>query len=61
MFTTFSCVHEIFGCFKQLPVNFTLTCSQYSYFFNSGVRLLPDVVAGLILSADNPLDFHDEI
>ena len=61
MFTTFSYVHEIFGCFKQLPVNFTLTCSQYSYFFNSGVRLIPDVVGDIILSADNPLDFHDEI
>ena len=33
------------------------------YYFSkkSGVRLLSDVVGGLILSADDPLDLHDEI
>ena len=27
---------------------------------NVGVRLLSDVVGGLILSEDNPLDLHDK-
>ena len=48
------------GCFKQLPVNFTLW-NYRNNLINSGVRLSSDVVGGLILSADNPLDFYDEI
>ena len=32
------------SCFKQFPVNFTLT-----------------LFGGLIISSDNPLDFHYEI
>ena len=58
MFTTFSWVYETLGYFKKLPVNFTLVLVPWQ--LNAGVRLLSDVVGGLILSADNPLDFHDE-
>ena len=29
--------------------------------FDDGARLLSDVAGGLILSSDNPLDFHAEI
>ena len=50
---------SLFDCFKQLLLLF------YSYLvtklFIAGARLLSDVVGGLMLSSDNPLDFHDEI
>ena len=48
----------MFDCFKQLPVNFALGLVPQQ--LNIGVRLLSDVVGGLIVSADNPLDSHDE-
>ena len=59
MFTTFPWVHDSLGYCKQLPLNFTLALGPY-WNSNTGVRLLSDVVDGLIVSADNFLDFHDE-
>ena len=50
---------SLFVCFKQLPVNFTLILLPTQLI--DGVRLLSDVVGGLILLVDNPLDFHYEI
>ena len=49
----------ILSCFKQLPPNFTLILVPIK--FNEGARILSDVVGGLILSSDDPLDFHNEI
>ena len=49
----------IFSCIKQPPSNFTRTLSLIKC--NEGVGLLLGVVGGLILSSDNPLDFHAEI
>ena len=43
----------------QLPLNFSLILLPTQSI--SGVRLLSDVTGGLIVSADNLLDFHDEI
>ena len=40
-------MYETFGCFKQPPVNVTLI-------------LVSEVEMALILSLDNPLDFHSE-
>ena len=51
-------MYETLGCFKQFPANFTLVLVPHS--FNFGVKVLSDVVGGLILYADNPWDFHDE-
>ena len=51
-------MYEVFGCFKQLPVNFTLV--SVPWYFNTGVRLLSDDVGGLIVSADNTLHLYDE-
>ena len=47
----------IFSCFKQSPLNFTLALVPTK--FNEGLRILFGVVGRLILSSDNPLDFHD--
>ena len=52
-------MHDSLGYCKQLPLNFTLALGPY-WNSNTGVRLLSDVVDGLIVSADNFLDFHDE-
>ena len=38
--------------------NFTLVLVPQQ--LNAGVRLLSEVAGGLIVSAGNPLDFHDE-
>ena len=59
IFTVFLWVNKGFQCLKQLPINFTLVLK--SIYFNEGARLLLDVEGCLILSSDNPLDFHDEI
>ena len=47
-----------FFCFKQSLLNFTLILVTAK--FNVGLTILFDVVGGLILSSDNPLDFHDK-
>ena len=52
-------VNVVLSCFKQPSLKFTLFLLPKQ--FNAGARLLTDVVGGLILSLDNPLDFHDEI
>ena len=41
-----------FLLFKQSPLSFALA---------EGLRILYDVIGGLILSSDNPLDFHEKI
>ena len=43
-------------CFKQLPLNLTLNLVAKQ--FNEGLRKLLGAEGGVILSADNPLDFH---
>ena len=47
------------SCFKQLSSNFTLYLLPI--YLNTGARLLLDVVEGLIISSDNPLDVNFEI
>ena len=47
------------SCFKQLSSNFTLYLLPI--YLNTGARLLLDVVEGLIISPDNPLDVNFEI
>ena len=59
MFTIFPWFNVIFSCFKQSLLNFTLALVPTK--FNEGLRILFGVVGGLILSSDNPLDFHDTI
>ena len=59
MFVLFPWLNIIFSCFKQSPLNFTLALVPTKS--NEGLRILLDVVGGLILSSDNPLDFHDKI
>ena len=44
------------SCFKQLPLNYTLIFELCHFSF--GERLLFDVVGGLIVSFENPLDCH---
>ena len=58
MFTTFPWLNIIFS-FKQSPLNFTHALGPTKS--NEGLSILLDVVGGLILSSDNPLDFHDKI
>ena len=57
MFTVFRRVYAILAWFKQLLLNFNLILLPRSSI--NGERLLSDVAGGLILSSDNPLDFHD--
>ena len=52
-------VNLIFSCFKQSPLNFTVVLVPTK--FNKELRILLDVVGGLILSSDKPLDFHDKM
>ena len=59
MFIIFSWLNVIFSCFKQSLLNFTLALVTTKS--NEGLRILLFVVGGLILSSDNPLDFHDKI
>ena len=47
------------SCFKQLSSNFTFYLLPI--YLNTGARLLLDVVEGLIISSDNPLDVNFEI
>ena len=47
------------SCFKYWSSNFNLVPTPISY--NEGARLLSNVVGGLILSSDNPLDFRAKI
>ena len=49
----------VFSCIKQPPSNVTRILSLIKS--NEGARPLLDVVGSLILSSDNPLDFHAEI
>ena len=59
MFTIFPWINVIFSCFKQSPLNFTLILVPKKS--NEGLNILLDVRGGLILSSDNPFDFHDKI
>ena len=59
MFTIFPWSNEIFSCFKQSPLNFTLALVPTKS--NEGLSILLDVTGGLIFSSDNPFDFHDKI
>ena len=43
----------------MIVFNFVLFHTRQNY--DDGARLLSDVAGGLVLSSDNPLDFHDEI
>ena len=45
--------------FKQLPSNFSLALSRVKLIVT--ITLLSDTARGLIVSGDNPLDFHGEI
>ena len=58
MVTIFPWEYIILFCFKQLLLNFTLILAQRA---NFGVRLLSNVVGGLITSSNNPLDFHNKL
>ena len=49
----------ILPCFKELSLNSTLFLVPKK--FNKGLRVLLDLVGGLILSSDSPLDFHSKI
>ena len=44
----FWCHNKFYSCFGTI------------WYLPARVRLLSDVAGGLIFSADNPLDFHDE-
>ena len=46
-------------CLKQFPFNFSLALSKTKLIVV--VRLLSDAAKDLIVSGDNPLDFHDKI
>ena len=59
MFTIFPSLNVNFSCFKQTPLNFTLALIPTKS--KGGLRILFDVIGGLILSSDSPLDFHDKI
>ena len=59
MFNIVLWVYDTFGCCKQLPVNSIRILLQQKSI--NGVKLLSDVARGLIVSSDNPLDFHEEI
>ena len=48
-----------FYCFKQVRTN--LTRDLVLIWFIAGARLLLNAAGGLILSSDNPFDFHTEI
>ena len=52
------CVYVNLSCFKQLPLNLTLILVPNQ--FNEGLRKLLSAEEGVILSADNPLDFYDK-
>ena len=59
MFNVFLINMNLFCFIRRLPLNFTnMFLSIYSSF---GARLLLFIVGDLITSADNPLDFHDEM
>ena len=45
-------------CFKQRSSNFTCILLRW---FTDDLRILLDVAGALILSSDNPFDFHAEI
>ena len=49
----------ILPCFKELSLNYNLILVPRK--FNKGLRVLLDLVGGLILSSDSPLDFHSKI
>ena len=57
MFTIFPRSNVIFSSFKQSPLNLTVALVPTKS--NEGLRILFDVVGGLIFSLDNPLDFHE--
>ena len=59
MFTIFPWLNIIFSYFKHSPLNFTLALVPTKC--NEGLSILLDIVGGLILSLDNPLDYHDKI
>ena len=58
MFTIFPWLNKVLS-FKELPWNSTLILVPT--YFNKGLRILLDVEGGLILSLENPLDFHVKI
>ena len=58
MFTIFPWLNVNFSCFKQFPLNFTLSLLPTK--FNVRLRILADFV-GALFSSDNPLGFHDKI
>ena len=43
--------------FKQIPLSFFLNL-EFLKWCSSGLRLISDVAKNLMLSFDNPLDFH---
>ena len=49
----------ILTCFKQLLSNVNRTLALLTKVI-PGARLLSDVVGGLIISFDNPLNFHSK-
>ena len=59
MFTIFSWLNVTFSCFEQSPLNFSLALEPTKS--NEGLRSLFDGVGDLILSSDNPLDFHNKM
>ena len=59
MFTIFQWSNVIFSCFRRSLLNFTLALVLTKSY--EGLRILFHLVGGLILSLDNPLDFHDAI
>ena len=59
MFTIVQSLKITFSCFKQPPLNFLLSLVPTK--FTEGLSVLLDAVGGLILSSDNPVDFHDKI
>ena len=57
VFTIFPWLNVLLSWSEQLPLSFTLDLVPK----DSGARLLSDVVGSLIISSDNPLNFHSEI
>ena len=58
MFTFFPWSNELFSCFKQCPLNFTLALVPTKS--NEGLSILLDLEGGVILSSDNLLGFYDK-
>ena len=53
------CLNGILSCFSQLSSNFTR--DLVLIWFNTETIVLLDAAGGLVLSSDNPFDFHAEI